>query len=167
MDSLPLWNTVNVHFAFVINQTKENTSEFNIWSFMCLLGHDVKRGKLKKKKISLSAHCAGRKSRESGPSRRRLGDATLSLLLWVWLTGNMSVWWERTGMQLLPREYLHPGHLWAPLNPQGFPRLPPADDNDDALSVFSFRNPFERKGHPMDAVATRAVPLGASVLCLI
>lgn len=109
----------------VLNQTKENTSEFNIWSLMCLLGHDIKRGKFKKKWISPSAHCAGRKSRESGPSRRRLGDATLSLLLWVWLTGNMSVWWERTGMQLLPREYLHPGHLWAPLNPQGFLRLPP------------------------------------------
>lgn len=42
-----------------------------------------------------------------------------------------------------------------------------AADNDDALSLFSFRDPFETKGHPMDAVATRAVPLGASVLCLI
>lgn len=41
------------------------------------------------------------------------------------------------------------------------------DDDDDTLSLFSFRDPFETKGHPMDAVATRAVPLGASVLCLI
>lgn len=42
-----------------------------------------------------------------------------------------------------------------------------ADDDDDALSVFSFKDPFETKGEPVDAVANRAVPLGASVLCLI
>lgn len=41
------------------------------------------------------------------------------------------------------------------------------DDDDDALSVFSFKDPFEAKGEPVDAVANRAVPLGASVLCLI
>lgn len=41
------------------------------------------------------------------------------------------------------------------------------DGDDDALSVFSFKDPFETKGEPVDAAANRAVPLGASVLCLI
>lgn len=41
------------------------------------------------------------------------------------------------------------------------------DDDDGALSVFSFKDPFETKGEPVDAVANRAVPLGASVLWLI
>lgn len=51
-----------------------------------------------------------------------------------------------------------------------YTRLPAsaaADDDDDALSVFSFKDPFETTGEPVDAVANRAVPLGASVLCLI
>lgn len=33
------------------------------------------------------------------------------------------------------------------------------DDDDAALSVFSFKDPFEAKGEPVDAVADRAVPL--------
>lgn len=131
-----------------LNWKKNPKPESNIWSWMCPLGHYIKRCKYKNW-ISLPglwAHCAGRKSRESGPSRRRLGDATLSLLLWVWLTGNMSVWWERTGMQLLPREYLHPGHIWAPLNPEAFLRLPPPLTRMMCWASFHLEIRLKRRG---------------------
>lgn len=75
------------------------------------------------------------------------------------------------------REYLHPVHISAPLEPQGFPRrllcLWCAELSLSFLFSFSFflflgENIYlKRKGRPMDAVANRVVPLGIFILCLI
>lgn len=74
------------------------------------------------------------------------------------------------------REYLHPIHTSAPLKAPGFPSryvcLWCAEQLLSlSLSLFKKnkkkKHPFETKGHPMDAVANRVVPLGIFILCLI